>query len=93
MVKQQHHIYESLWNRAIPIQDKIAEIEEGREPEFYEVINDYEKAQEKYIDLARSIEREALLLFANSKAMLRAQRLGVLDYLIEASSRLNFNPV
>jgi two-component system, OmpR family, sensor histidine kinase VicK len=87
MVKQQHHIFESLWNRAIPIQDKIIEIEEGREPEFYEVINDYEKAQEKYIDLARSIEREALLLFANSKAMLRAHRLGVLDYLIEASSK------
>jgi hypothetical protein len=87
MVKQQHHIFESLWNRAIPIQDKIIEIEEGREPEFYEVIDDYERAQEKYIDLARSTEREALLLFANSKAMLRAHRLGVLDYLIEASSK------
>jgi two-component system, OmpR family, sensor histidine kinase VicK len=87
MVKQQHHIFESLWNKAIPIQDKILEIDEGREPEFYEVIDDYEKAQEKYIDLARSIEREALLLFANSKAMLRAHRLGVLDYLIEASSK------
>lgn len=87
MVKQQHSIFESLWNRAIPIQDKIIEIEQGREPEFYEVINDYEKAQEKYIELARSIEREALLLFANSKAMLRAHKLGVLDYLIEASSK------
>ncbi|HET6799017.1 MAG TPA: HAMP domain-containing sensor histidine kinase [Nitrososphaeraceae archaeon] len=87
MVKQQHYIFESLWNRAIPIQDKIIEIEQGREPEFYEVINDYEKAQEKYIELARSIEREALLLFANSKAMLRAHKLGVLDYLIEASSK------
>ena len=48
MVKQQHSIFESHWNRAIPIQDKIIEIEQGREPEFYEVINDYEKAQEKY---------------------------------------------
>jgi signal transduction histidine kinase len=87
MVEQQHHIFESLWNRAIPVQDKITEIEEGREPEFYETINDYKKAQQKYIDLARSVEREALLLFANSKAMLRAHRLGVLDYLIEASSK------
>jgi two-component system sensor histidine kinase VicK len=87
MVEQQHHIYESLWNRAIPIQDRITEIEEGREHEFYEVINDYKKAQEKYIDLARSVDREALLLFSNSKAMVRAYRLGVLDYLIEASAR------
>ena len=87
MVKQQHRIFDSLWNRAIPIQDRISEVEEGREHEFYEVINDYKKAQEKYIELARSVDREALLLFANSKAMMRAYRLGVLDYLIEASSK------
>jgi two-component system, OmpR family, sensor histidine kinase VicK len=87
MVEQQHHIFESLWNRAIPIQDRITEIEEGREHKFYEVISDYKKAQEKYIDLARSVDREALLLCANSKAMIRAYRLGVLDYLIEASTK------
>jgi two-component system, OmpR family, sensor histidine kinase VicK len=87
MVEQQHRIFDSLWNRAIPIQDRISEVEEGREHEFYEVINDYKKAQEKYIELARSVDREALLLFANSKAMMRAYRLGVLDYLIEASSK------
>jgi two-component system, OmpR family, sensor histidine kinase VicK len=87
MVKQQHHIFEGLWNKAIPIQDKIAEIEEGKEAEFYEVINDYKKAQEKYIDLARSVDREALVLFANSKAMVRAYRLGVLDSLVEASTK------
>jgi hypothetical protein len=72
MVEQQHHIFEGLWNRAVPIRDKIAEIEEGKEAEFYEVINDYNKAQEKYIGLARSVDREALVLFANSKAMVRA---------------------
>jgi two-component system, OmpR family, sensor histidine kinase VicK len=87
MVGQQHHIFEGLWNRAVPIQDKIAEIEAGKEPEFYEVINDYKKAQEKYIELARSIDKEALVLFANSKAMVRAYRLGVLDSLVETSAK------
>jgi two-component system sensor histidine kinase VicK len=87
MVEQQHHIFEGLWNRAIPIQDKIAEIEEGKEPEFYEVINDYKKAQDKYIDLARSVDKEALVLFSNSKAMVRAYRLGVLDSLVETSAK------
>jgi two-component system, OmpR family, sensor histidine kinase VicK len=85
MVEQQQHIFDSLWNKAIPIQDRLSEIVEGREHEFYEVINDYKKAKEKYIDLARSVDREALLLCANSKAMVRAYRLGVLDSLIEAS--------
>ena len=84
MVEQQHHVFESLWDRAIPIQDKVTEIEKGIEHEFYEVINDFQKAQEKYVDLVRSVDREALLLFANSKAMVRAHRLGILDHLIEA---------
>jgi hypothetical protein len=32
------------------------------------------------------VEKEALVLFANSKAIIRADRLGVLDYLINASN-------
>jgi hypothetical protein len=41
-----------------------------------------------YIDLAKSIENEALLLFANSKAVLRLDRLRIIDYyLIEASAK------
>lgn len=87
MVEQQHHIFEGLWDRAIPIQDRIAEIEEGREHEFYEVISDYKRAQEKYIELARSVDNEAVMLFANSKAMVRAHRLGILDSLVEASTK------
>jgi two-component system sensor histidine kinase VicK len=87
MVEQQHHVFEGLWNRAVPIRDKIAEVEEGKEAEFYEVINDYKKAQEKYIDLARSVDIEALLLLANSKSMVRAYRLGVLDSIVDASTK------
>jgi signal transduction histidine kinase len=40
-----------------------------------------------YIDLAKSIEKEALLLCANSKAVLRSDKLGIIDYLIEASAK------
>jgi len=35
--------------------------------------------------LAKSVEKEALVLFANSKAIIRADRLGVLDSLVNAS--------
>ena len=87
IMEQQHYIFETLWNKGIHVQDKIRQIEEGIEPEFYEVINDYEKAKEKYIELARSIDKEGLVLFANSKAMVRADKLGVIDYLIEASAK------
>jgi signal transduction histidine kinase len=87
VVEQHHSIFDTLWNKAVPAKQRIAEIQEGIEPEFYEVINNYEKAQEKYIDLAKSIDKEGLLLFANSKAMIRANKIGVLDSLIEASAK------
>lgn len=87
VVEQHHSIFDTLWNKAIPAKQRIREIEEGMEPEFYEVINNYDKAQEKYIDLAKSIDKEGLLLFANSKAMIRANKIGVLDSLVEASAK------
>jgi two-component system, OmpR family, sensor histidine kinase VicK len=87
VVEQQHYIFDNLWNKSIDANEKIREIEEGIESEFYEVITDNEKAKNIYIDLAKSIEKEALLLFANSQAVLRSDRLGVIDYLIEASAK------
>jgi signal transduction histidine kinase len=85
IVEQQHSVFEALWNKAIPAETRILEIENDIKPEFLEVISDRKKATEIYIDLAKSVENEALLLFANSKAIIRADRLGVLDCLINAS--------
>jgi signal transduction histidine kinase len=85
IVEQQQSIFEALWNKAVPAETRIMEIEKDIEPEFLEVISDHKKATEIYIDLAKSVEKEALLLFANSKAIVRADRLGVLDCLINAS--------
>jgi two-component system sensor histidine kinase VicK len=85
VVEQQHSIFETLWNKSIPAENVIAEIEEGAEPEFLEVISDNQKATEVYVKLVKSLQHEGLLLFADSKAMLRADKLGIIDYLIEAS--------
>src|SRR5215211_5085951 len=87
VIEQQRYIFDNLWNKSIHADEKIREIEEGIESEFYEVITDNEKAKDVYIDLAKSIEKEALLLFANSKAVLRSDKLGIIDYLIEASAK------
>jgi two-component system sensor histidine kinase VicK len=87
IVDQQHSIFETLWSKSIPAEDIIKEIEQGIEPEFFEVIADSQKATEIYLNLAKSLQKEGLLLFADSKAIIRAERLGVLDYLVKASSQ------
>ena len=86
IVEQQQYIFDSFWDRSIPANQRILEIENEIESEFLEVISDNKKAAKIYTDLARSVEKEALLLFANSKALIRAEKLGVLDCLINASN-------
>jgi hypothetical protein len=57
IVEQGQYIFDTLWNRAIPVEQKINEIEQGTEPEFLEVITDHEKASQIVIDLAKSAEK------------------------------------
>jgi signal transduction histidine kinase len=87
IVEQEAGIFETFWNSSLPAKYRIREIREGTEPEFLEVIYEAQKATDIYIDLARSVSSEALLLFANSRAMVRADRLGVVDHLIKASKK------
>ena len=87
VIEQQHYIFDNLWNKSIVANEKIREIEEGIESEFYEIITDNEKAKNIFIDLAKSIEKEALLLFANSQALIRSDKVGIINYLIESSAK------
>ena len=53
----------------------------------YEVIDDRKKANDVYKDLADSTEHEALLLLPCGKALLREYKMGVIQSLVNASSR------
>ena len=43
LVDQQKHLFEILWKKAIPAEQKIREIEEGIEPVETKVVEDYEE--------------------------------------------------
>src|SRR5215211_335952 len=85
MVEQQQNIFDIFWSKAIPAEQRIKEIEEDREEEFSEVINNPEKATEIYVNLARSVKSSALLLLPSSKALIMEYELGIIDYLMQAS--------
>jgi signal transduction histidine kinase len=78
-------IFNELWRDAIDARERILSIEQGIEPEFFEVINDREKANQILVDLAKSVKKEALFLLPNDKAIIRVDRLGIVDHLIRAS--------
>jgi two-component system sensor histidine kinase VicK len=80
-------IFEELWKNGVQADERIGKIERGIEPEFFEVLTNTERADRILSDLAKSVTREALLLLPNDKAMLRADRLGVVDAFIKSSQQ------
>ena len=85
IIEHQKYVFDSFWDRAIPAAQRIKEIEEGLTPEFYEVINDHDKAAQTLVELAKSVRKEALLFLPNDKALVRVERLGLIDYVVKAS--------
>jgi two-component system, OmpR family, sensor histidine kinase VicK len=67
--------------------ERINKLERGIEPEFFKVITDTEYAGQILLHLAQSVGKEALSLIPTSRGMLRMERLGVIDSLIQASKR------
>ena len=78
-------IFSELWKDAIDAKERISSIEQGIEPQFLEVITDNDKARNVLIGLAKSVKKEALFLLPNDKAMVRVDKFGIIDYLIQAS--------
>jgi two-component system sensor histidine kinase VicK len=85
LIEHQKYVFETLWSKTIPAEERICEIEEGIEAEFYEVITDKEKASQILIDMTNSIKKNALIFLPNDKALLRVDRLGIVDSLLKAS--------
>ncbi len=84
-IKHFSSVFQRLWENGIEAADRIREIQEGTEAEFYQVITDNEKASQILVDMTKSTKREALIFLPNDKALVRIDRLGIIDYLVKAS--------
>ena len=82
IVEEQQYIFDTLWNKSISAEDKIKEIEQGTEPEYFRVINDNEEATNILTNLTKYAQKEVLFLLPNDKALTRIDRLGIIDYLV-----------
>jgi len=89
IVEHQQYIFDSFWSKAITAEQKIKEIEEGIEPEYFEVFtyHDRERVSQILFNLSKSVKKEALILLPSVKALIRVDRLGLIDHVIDASLR------
>ena len=89
IVEHQQYIFDGFWSKAITAEQKIKEIEEGIEPEYFEVFTyrERERVSQILFNLSESVKKEALILLPSVKALIRVDRLGFIDHVINASQR------
>ena len=75
-VRQQQYFFDALWNKAIPGNIRIREIEEGILPYIIETINDSHKIIQLAYKLIRSARDEILIIFHTANAIPRHKKAG-----------------
>jgi two-component system sensor histidine kinase VicK len=91
IVEQQRYLFENLWNKAIPAERKINEIEGGIELEKTYVIQDSQSIQKLFVDMVKSVQHEVLLILPTVNAFLREYRMGIIQLLMQAMRERNVN--
>ena len=84
IVEQQRHIFETLWDRSIPAEQKIREIEEGIEPDVIEVINNPSKSKVLFLSFLESATKEILVIIPSYNQFVRIEKMGVIELAKEA---------
>ena len=84
ILEQHKYLVETLWNEAIPADQKIKEIE-GVILSFIDTIADPNGIQKTIFDLVQTADHEILITYPTANAFHRQERLGVIKLLEEAS--------
>ena len=89
IVDQQQYVFETLWSKAIPADQKIRGIEEGIELGKTDIIQSPSKILELFINLIKSAKSEVLLMLPTINAFLREERIGVIELLKKSATENN----
>jgi len=89
IIEQQKYVFETLWSKSIPAEQKIREIEEGLQPEVIEVIQNSNRAKELYLNLVKTATKEIMLIFPTMNAFIRQDKIGVIQSIRKAVKERN----
>ena len=85
VLEQQQYVFDSFWNKSVPAEQKIKEIEEGIVLGRTEVIQSPKDVQQLFINMAKTAKHEVLLLLPTINAFYREERIGIIELLKQAS--------
>ena len=86
-VEQQQVFFDMLWNKAVPAEQRISEIEEGAIPDVLEILKDPSETISFGYRLVKVARDEILIIFHTANALLRQEKSGGIDLLIENTTR------
>ena len=78
-VKEHQYLFEILWNKAIPANQRIKEIEEGVKREFIETLRDPLETIELIPKIISSAYEEILVMFPTSNTFKRFESEGIIE--------------
>ena len=87
IVEQQQFVFDSFWDKGIPAEQRIREIEEGVIPSVTTILNDYKEAEKKEFDLIRKAIDEIQIIYSTASAFHLQAKGGVLELLKEKAEK------
>jgi signal transduction histidine kinase len=84
-------VFETLWSKAKPAEQKIREIEEGIDLGETEIIQNPKKILELFINMIKSAKSEILLMLPTINAFLREERIGAIELLKKSAAEHDVN--
>jgi two-component system, OmpR family, sensor histidine kinase VicK len=74
LIEHQQYVFDTLWNKSIPSEEKIKAIEDGIQPHFIEIIRDSHEFQKLGMKLTTLAREEILILFSTANAFYRTSK-------------------
>ncbi|HYF99560.1 MAG TPA: HAMP domain-containing sensor histidine kinase [Candidatus Saccharimonadales bacterium] len=81
IVEQQQFVFDSFWNRAIPAEQRIKEIQEGIVSSVTTVFNDYKQAENKEFEMIKTATKEIQIIYSTANAFHLQEKRGTLELL------------
>ncbi len=86
-VEQQQYFFDMLWEKAVPAEHRISEIEMGVIPDILEILKDPSEIIDVGYRLVKAAKDEILIIFHTANALLRQERSGGINLLVENAAR------
>jgi len=86
-VDQQQFFFDMLWDKGVPAEQRISEMEEGVIPDVLEILKDPSEIIGVGYRLVKAARDEILIIFHTANALLRQEKSGGIDLLVENATR------